>query len=101
MTLTVQLGDDAHFRAVREFLDSCGYTSEAAAERMGLASLYDIGRFDLVDVEKRERNLAIRDPLSTIVRLFLCGLALDPADAAKLVPSGVSSAMEALGLLAR
>jgi len=101
MRLTVRLGDDAHFRTVREFLDSSGFTSEAASERMGLARLDDIGSYNLFDVERRERNLAIRDPLSALVRLFLIGLALDTADAGQFLPSGVLNAMEALGLLAR
>src|SRR5207302_999173 len=93
VTLPVHLGEDLDFRAVREFLDSRGYTSEAAADRMGLARLDEIGSYDRFDVERRDRNLAIRDPLSTIVRLFLCGFALDAADAAQFLPSEILNAM--------
>src|SRR5262249_26556187 len=97
MTLPVRLGEDADFRTVREFLDSSAFTSEAVAERMGLARLYDIEHFELFDVEQREKNLAIQDALGTLVRLFLAGFALP--DNEHFLPSGVLAAMLRLGLL--
>src|SRR5258708_19635335 len=86
MTLPLHLGDDQHFRTVRDFLDGCGYTTEAAAERMGLARLEHLGRFELCDVDQRERNLAIRDPLGAIVCLFLAGRFLEDTDPPFLPP---------------
>jgi SAM-dependent methyltransferase len=96
----IALGSDAHFRTVREFLEDCGYTPAAAAERMGLQSLDHLGRFELCDTMQRERNLALPDPLGAVVRLFLAGQILDPAGVAR-IPAQVWDAFEALGLAQR
>ncbi|MGH9593489.1 MAG: methyltransferase, partial [Bryobacteraceae bacterium] len=94
----LQLGDEAQFRLVREFLDGCGYTEPAAAERIGFERLDQLGQFQLCDHAKRDRNLLIRDPLGVVVKLFLCGQALDSAEVQEFVPEPVRAAMQGLGL---
>lgn len=94
----LQLGDETQFRLVREFLDGCGYTEPAAADRIGFERLDQIGQYQLCDHAKRERNLWIRDPLNVAVKLFLSGEALDPAEVQEFVPESVRGAFEALGL---
>ncbi len=98
---SLRLGDDAAFRCAREFLDQCGYTAEAAADRIGFARLDQLAQFTLCDQAKRERNLRIRDPLNAAVKLFLCGQIMDQAELGGLVPTEVLAALEALGLIER
>jgi hypothetical protein len=98
-TLPIHLGDEAQFRLVREFLDVCGYTESAAADRMGLQRLDHLTTYHMYDHAKRERNLLIRDPLGVVVNLFLRGQEVEPSEVEEFVPEPVRSAMQALGLL--
>ena len=98
---SLRLGEDSAFGCVRDFLDHCGYTSEAAANRIGFAKLDHLAQYTLCDQAKRERNLRIRDPLNAAVKLFLCGQIMDEAQLSGLVPAEVLAAMEALGLVER
>src|ERR1035438_762103 len=86
---SLHLGEDSAFRRVREFLDHCGYTPEAAADRIGFARLDQLAQYTLCDQAKRERNLRIRDPLNAAVKLFLCGQIMDEAELNGLVPAEV------------
>ncbi len=98
---SLRLGEDSAFICVRDFLDLCGYTPEAAADRIGFARLDQLAQYTLCDQAKRERNLRIRDPLNAAVKLFLCGQIMEEAELSGLVLAEVLAAMEALGLIER
>jgi hypothetical protein len=99
VTLPLKLGDEAPFRIVREFLEGYGYTSSAAADRLGLPRLDQINQYQDCDQAKRERNLSIRDPLNVIIKLFLNGLPVDPAEFQELIPETARTALSELGLI--
>ncbi len=98
---SLRLGEDSAFRCARDFLDHCGYTAEAAADRIGFARLDQLAQYTLCDQAKRERNLRIQDPLNAAVKLFLCGQFVDETELSGLVPAEALAAMEALGLIER
>ena len=96
MSFPIHLTAAEHFRAAREYFDDSGYTGAAAAERMGVERLEQIGRYEFCNVAARDRNLRQTDPLSILVRLFIAGQIVDTA----LVPSALADSLHALGLLA-
>lgn len=99
--IPLQLGSQREFGQVRAFLDRSGYTPEAAAERIGFPRLDQLNQPALCDYASRERNLSVRDALSALVRLFLCGQRMQEKDAAAVIPRDALAALETQGLLER
>ncbi|QSB17364.1 methyltransferase [Natronosporangium hydrolyticum] len=88
--------DPAGIDQLREALTSAGYTSAGISDRLGPAATAAVSRGDH---RAALRATADRDPLATLIRLFVCGQS-EPADvvAAALAPLPLAAA-QAAGLV--
>jgi SAM-dependent methyltransferase len=99
--MPLRLGEEASFRTVREFLAQNEYADRVVAARLGFERLDMIGRYDLCDHAARERNFRNTDALNVLIRIFVLGQTLGPAEVCGVVPAGVLAAMEDLDLVRR
>lgn len=66
-SLTVKLGSDAQFTALRSLLDDAGYTEELLCSRYGLSSLAGFEK----KADEAEIDPMLRDTASMLLRLFV------------------------------
>lgn len=85
------------FAAVRNLLDSCGYTAERVAERVGIR---DIHEFKSIG-EGRKAPPDVNDALDLLIRLFMDGFVIPMAEVRRLLPPGGFEALLALGVIGR
>jgi methylase of polypeptide subunit release factors len=90
------LGASQQFREVRASLQQLNFTEEGICGRTGIGTIFEFKTLR----EGRQRGVETRDTLDALIRLLMDEENLED-DRAALLPPGLLTNMEALGLVAR